>query len=93
MAMVRDVADADREMELQLRSEIKHSLASPVRGLSILTDLLAESLALESPDVEALREISEQLTMLTGEATNRLTDFSSGAVSYTHLTLPTNREV
>lgn len=78
MAMVRDVADADREMELQLRSEIKHSLASPVRGLSILTDLLAESLALESPDVEALREISEQLTMLTGEATNRLTDFSSG---------------
>ncbi len=78
MAMVREVADADREMELQLRSEIKHSLASPVRGLSILTDLLAESLALESPDVEALREISEQLTMLTGEATNRLTDFSSG---------------
>lgn len=78
MAMVRDVADSDREMELQLRSEIKHSLASPVRGLSILTDLLAESLALESPDVEALREISEQLTMLTGEATNRLTDFSSG---------------
>lgn len=76
--MVREVADADREMELQLRSEIKHSLASPVRGLSILTDLLAESLALESPDVEALREISEQLTMLTGEATNRLTDFSSG---------------
>ena len=78
MAMVREVADADREMELQLRSEIKPSLASPVRGLSILTDLLAESLALESPDVEALREISEQLTMLTGEATNRLTDFSSG---------------
>lgn len=78
MAMVREVADADREMELRLRSEIKHSLASPVRGLSILTDLLAESLALESPDVEALREISEQLTMLTGEATNRLTDFSSG---------------
>ena len=78
MAMVREVADADREMELQLRSEIKHSLASPVRGLSILTDLLAESLALESPDVEALREISEQLTMLTGEATNRLTDFLSG---------------
>ncbi len=78
MAMVREVADADREMELRLRSEIKHSLASPVRALSILTDLLAESLALESPDVEALREISEQLTMLTGEATNRLTDFSSG---------------
>lgn len=76
--MVREVADADREMELRLRSEIKHSLASPVRALSILTDLLAESLALESPDVEALREISEQLTMLTGEATNRLTDFSSG---------------
>lgn len=78
MAMVREVADADREMELRLRSEIKHSLASPVRAISILTDLLAESLALESPDVEALREISEQLTMLTGEATNRLTDFSSG---------------
>lgn len=78
MAMVREVADADREMELRLRSEIKHSLASPVRALSILTDLLAESLALESPDVEALREISEQLTILTGEATNRLTDFSSG---------------
>lgn len=76
--MVREVADADREMELRLRSEIKHSLASPVRAISILTDLLAESLALESPDVEALREISEQLTMLTGEATNRLTDFSSG---------------
>ena len=76
--MVREVADADREMELRLRSEIKHSLASPVRAISILTDLLAESLALESPDVEALREISEQLTMLAGEATNRLTDFSSG---------------
>ena len=76
VVMQGEVSD-DVDLERRLRSEIKHSLASPIRGMSILTDLLAESLNSDAPDMHEVRQISEQLTTLTGEATDRLQNFSS----------------
>lgn len=64
------------ELEGELRSEIKHSLASCIRGLAILADLLEESLTADELDGQTLGEISAQMTTLTGEASQRLVDFS-----------------
>jgi len=71
-----ETAHEHNELELALRSELKHSLASPIRGISILSDLLAESLASAEVDMEAIREISDQLTTLTEDTCNRLASFS-----------------
>ncbi len=69
---------ADRELlEAQLRSEIKHALASPVRGIAILADLLEEALGSNGLDPDALRDISMQLSKLSNEATDRLVQFGS----------------
>lgn len=60
----------------QLRADIAHSLASPIRGLGILADLLAETAQAGEPDLDVVREVSRQLTVLVGDANQRLTEFS-----------------
>lgn len=73
-------AGTNRELlERELRSEIKHSLASPIRGIAILADLLEEALGSAELDDVALREISSQLSTLTDDASNRLEAFASPA--------------
>lgn len=65
------------QLEAQLRSEIGHSLASPIRGIAILADLLHEALTSNALDRGTLCEISEQLTTLAAEASQRLSDCST----------------
>lgn len=60
-----------------LRSEIGHQLRSPVRGITILADLLAEMLDKDEIDSEVLHEISRQLCELAIDANDRLTQFAT----------------
>ena len=71
--MVGNPESVDRS----LRHQIAHDLASPVRGIAILADLLAESLGSEPFDFDALHDVSSQLTSLSAEATQRLQEFAT----------------
>jgi len=65
-------------LEQELRSEVAHVLASHVRGMAILADLLAENLASGTPDLVAIGDISGQLSNLAVETSQRLSDFREG---------------
>lgn len=62
--------------EIEARHKIAHDLASPVRGTSILADLLAETLVESEPDLDLIRQISTQLTELTVRTSEQLTAFA-----------------
>jgi len=65
------------EDQIAARHSAAHDLASPIRGVAILADLLDEALVSPEPDLKLLREISAQLATLTGEATARLNAFAT----------------
>ena len=65
------------EDQIAARHTTAHNLASPIRGVAILADLLDEALAADEPDLALLREISAQMATLVGEATDRLAAFAT----------------
>lgn len=75
--MCRD-ADSTTEELAAARHQIAHDLASPVRGTSIVADLLAEALESPSPDLQLLRELSSQLSALSADSVERLAAFAEG---------------
>lgn len=70
--------DATTEEAVAARHQIAHDLASPVRGTSIVADLLAEALDAPSPDLDLLRELSTQLSALSADSVERLAAFAEG---------------
>lgn len=77
--MAGDLAtNVDLETARQgLRKQIAHDLASPVRGLGILADLLAETLKSETVELDVVQELSDQLTRLSTDMNERLTAFAN----------------
>jgi len=60
----------------RLRHEIAHELSSPLRGASIVVDLLSEAIENESLTPDLLQEMSGQLSTLLGELNQRLSAFA-----------------
>lgn len=64
------------DLSIDLRHQIAHELLSPVRGASIVADLLAESLEADETDPEFLAELSELLSTLVDDLNRRLREFA-----------------
>ena len=70
-------ADVDGDTDrAELRHQLAHDFASPIRGLGILADLLAETLDREPVDLEVIGELSDQLSRLSIDVNERLTAFA-----------------
>lgn len=65
------------EDQIQARHDAAHNLASPIRSVAILADLLTDALQRPDLDAELLRELSGQLVASAEEATKRLKAFAT----------------